>query len=575
MAATKKLTSRGVLLFAGLLTVLAGCTPPGPRALLEGRDLLEAGRWPQAVERLTVATSLLPTNAHAWNYLGLAYHRTGEATRAAEAYRRALLLDRDLFEARFNLGCLWLDQGKADAAKSEFTACTLRRPDSFDAWLRLGTAHYRLGELTAAEASLQKARQLDPHHPEVLNALGLVCARRQRTREAVAFFEAALKQQPDYRPALLNLATVLRRDVGDISSAAQKYREYLALEPQAPQAGMISGILQSLQQKPVAVTNATITSPATNLAVTAVVRPLPAVPTVSSPPRSNPPTLVAKTPAAPLATSVQHVVLPPEPVIQPAAPVEKSSPVATAVSSPVETSQIVATSPPPVVSAEPVNSLPEKRSFLSRLNPFRAADKPRPKSVEIPPNTPAAATTSPLDGEAVSRAFPRYTYLSPPMPVTGERGAAEAALARGRIAEQAGNMAQAAAAYQQAAKADPAYFEARYQLGLAHYALRDYSAALGEWEQALAIRPDSGEARYNFALALKVAGYVPDAAAELEKILAANPKDVRAHLLLGNLCAEQLRDNRRARVHYRRILELDSRHPQATAIRYWLVAHPG
>ena len=129
-------------------------------------------------------------------------------------------------------------------------------------------------------------------------------------------------------------------------------------------------------------------------------------------------------------------------------------------------------------------------------------------------------------------------------------------------------------AYRLAVQADPAYFEAQYHLALAHYTARDYPAALAAWESALAIRPDSAEARYNFALALKSAGYALDAAAELEKILATSPDDVRAHLILGNLYAEQLQDKSRARVHYQRILELDSRHPQATAIRYWLVANP-
>jgi len=51
-------------------------------------------------------------------------------------------------------------------------------------------------------------------------------------------------------------------------------------------------------------------------------------------------------------------------------------------------------------------------------------------------------------------------------------------------------------------------------------------------------------------------------------------KWVIENLVLGNLWAEQFGDNARARVHYLKVLELDPRHPQATAIRYWLVAHP-
>ena len=61
--------------FAAVVVLLAGCMPPGPRALLEGKRLLERGKYAEAIERFQTATSLLATNAQAWqawNYLGLA-----------------------------------------------------------------------------------------------------------------------------------------------------------------------------------------------------------------------------------------------------------------------------------------------------------------------------------------------------------------------------------------------------------------------------------------------------------------------------------------------------------------------
>src|SRR6266542_808390 len=82
-----------VLLTLALL--LAGCTPPGPRALLDGKQLLDEGKYLQAVEKLKIATSLLATNAQAWNYLGVAYHRAGQPANAAVAYQKALSLTRD------------------------------------------------------------------------------------------------------------------------------------------------------------------------------------------------------------------------------------------------------------------------------------------------------------------------------------------------------------------------------------------------------------------------------------------------------------------------------------------------
>src|SRR5439155_6573129 len=67
---------------AGVLlpvVLLSGCTPPGPRALLEGKRLIEQGKYSKAVEKLKSATSLIATNGQAWNYLGLACHYAGQA----------------------------------------------------------------------------------------------------------------------------------------------------------------------------------------------------------------------------------------------------------------------------------------------------------------------------------------------------------------------------------------------------------------------------------------------------------------------------------------------------------------
>jgi tetratricopeptide (TPR) repeat protein len=130
-------------------------------------------------------------------------------------------------------------------------------------------------------------------------------------------------------------------------------------------------------------------------------------------------------------------------------------------------------------------------------------------------------------------------------------------------------------AYRQAAKADPAYFEAYYNLGFAAYDAKAFQQALSAYESALAINPFSVDARFNFALTLRDGGYLLDAVAELERLLAANPTETRAHYALGNLYAQKLRQPAAARQQYLRVLELEPQHPQATAIRYWLAANPG
>src|SRR5271170_3262324 len=128
-------------LMAVALAWLTGCMPAGPRALLEGKRLIEQGRYAEAVDELKVATSLLTTNAQAWNYLGLAYHHAGQPANAAEAYERALKLNHDLVPVHYNLGCLLLEQNRPDTlegARNELTAFVMRDGNSLDGWLKLG-----------------------------------------------------------------------------------------------------------------------------------------------------------------------------------------------------------------------------------------------------------------------------------------------------------------------------------------------------------------------------------------------------------------------------------------------------
>ena len=233
-----------------LLAAVAGCTPAGPRALREGKRLVEQGKYPQAIEKLQTATSLIgSTNALAWEYLGLAYHHAGNLGDAEKAYQQALKLNHDLSEARYNLGCLWLAQNRLEAAKAEFTACTLSRPNDVEGFLQLGAVQLRTREPSAAEKRFSDALRLSPHNPEALNGVGLARLQRGRAGEAAQYFDDALKQQPDYRPALLNLAIVAQQYLKDRQLALEKYREYLSLRPPPANAEALAATVRQLEQE--------------------------------------------------------------------------------------------------------------------------------------------------------------------------------------------------------------------------------------------------------------------------------------------------------------------------------------
>ena len=229
MVTIKNLARQQTVVYLTLAALLTGCTPPGPRALLDGKRLLDQGHYVSAVQKLKVATSLLSSNALAWDYLGLACHHAGLTLEAERAYQRALFHDRDLTEAHYNLGCLWLEQNKLDGARLELMAFTLRRGNSVSGLLKLGTVQLRLRDPIGAEKSFVDALQADPQNIEALNGLALARAQRGRFAEASARFKQLLKQQPGYAPALLNLAVLSHLYLHDRASAVEKYQDNLAL----------------------------------------------------------------------------------------------------------------------------------------------------------------------------------------------------------------------------------------------------------------------------------------------------------------------------------------------------------
>lgn len=588
------------------LILFVGCAPPGPRAVLDGERLIREGRIDVAIRRLETGTQLLPRNAQAWNFLGLAYHHAGRSDDAVRAYQHALALDRNLVAARFNLGALYLEENNLPAAVTELTTFTGLQPGSADGWLKLGTAQLRARQFDAAEKNFNQAIKLNSRSPEAANGLGLVQVQRRRYQEAWQQFCTALRQQSDYPPALLNAAIVSQQHLNNRAFALQKYREYLALKPAPPGGSEVRQIVSQLESElhpPVRPAVSGATNPPLPLA-SAIRQPEPAVttnksplptqdskisaptsaPTVLLPPRvvpaTSPPPARAvasnvaalnkaeSTPAA-SQNNVELVRLDSEEPVKPVRDVAPFIPASKNGSAPAGSSGPSSARPTTNSSvAQPAN---EKPGLVTRLNP-RNWFRPNDLSSAVPPTGVSNSVSS---GEratqpALRAVFPRYKYRSPAPPGPGNRGEAERLMAEGVQAQQRNRLSEAIEAYRRAIKADPSLFEAHYNLGVAAFEAGDLPQALDAYERALALNPISVKARFNFAVALQKGHYPRDAANELEKLLADNPAEARAHFTAANLYAQQLGEPRTARAHYVQVLELEPQHPQATAIRFWL-----
>jgi tetratricopeptide (TPR) repeat protein len=566
-------------IFLALAAALSGCSPAGTHALLKGKELLDQGDYADAADEFKEATEYMTTNAEAWNYLGVAEQHSGQMEEAASDYQRALELDRDLSEAHYNLGCLWLEQNKLDDAVSEFTAYTLRKVNEPEGWLKLGLAQLRTHNLLPAEKSFSTALYLSPNNAEALNGLGLARMQRNRPEEAVKFFQAAAQNHPDYAPAVLNYATVEHEYLHNDRLALDEYHAYLALNPRPADWDDVNAIASSIEQTP----------------MLAAATPPPRQNIETQPPRQNP---VYTQPRQEQAKPVETRKPRPEEFRTPSEDADNeepppAQPVYVPHNEPTQTVQVqpetpIVTTPNtsnptyrPVQEPEMYASIqpnpPQSNPDYNPLHWFHSSTTQQDAKVTpLPPESyPGYQPPKPVHiVQPAPPSYPSYLYLSPRKPSPGYRRAASAMFARAREFEQQRRYTDALDDYRLATRQDPSWFEAQYNSGVLAYRLRDYQFSLSAYEMALAIEPGSTDARYNFALALKAAGYVPDAVNELKKILVTRPNDVRTHLELGNLYAQQLYDVSHAREHYLRVLQLDPANSQASNIEFWLSANP-
>lgn len=182
--------------------------PPRRNYLPYGRELLDQSLEAAAIVAFERAAAASP-NASTLYRLGTLLGKAGEATRARDAFERALKLQPDLAEANNDLGALLAQSGDIDAGIARFRAALASMPDYPDALNNLGYALLLTGHDAEARVLYEKALTLQPDFPEALNNLGLLAGRAGDLDRAERLFKDAVTRRPGYGDAINNLSLVL------------------------------------------------------------------------------------------------------------------------------------------------------------------------------------------------------------------------------------------------------------------------------------------------------------------------------------------------------------------------------
>lgn len=122
--------------------------------------------------------------------------------------------------------------GRLEEAVAAYQRLLERWPDLPDTWFNLALVQRRLRRFDAALESYQQALDRGISAPEEVHLnRGLIYSDfLRRDAAAAAELETALRLNPSYVPALLNLAN-LREDLGEAEAATALYERALAIDP--------------------------------------------------------------------------------------------------------------------------------------------------------------------------------------------------------------------------------------------------------------------------------------------------------------------------------------------------------
>lgn len=147
-----------------------------------------------------------PDTATAYNSRGAEYLEKKEFTKAKADFVNALRLDRNYYEAYFNLGLLYNSQGDHKEAVKQIKKALLIKPGYLKAYDALAAIYIASGSEADVVDICRKAIRAKPTHLQACINLCSAYGKLGNLKEAVAYGEKAVKIDPQSALAHMNLA---------------------------------------------------------------------------------------------------------------------------------------------------------------------------------------------------------------------------------------------------------------------------------------------------------------------------------------------------------------------------------
>lgn len=187
-----------------------------------------------ALAEARTGLSMDPGNAEAYRYLGLALYADGHYDAALHAFDESLkrepagsLANADVY---FDMGITHRDQGDLRRAAIAYRHALSLRPDYWEAHTNLGVVLHDQGKLDEAIAEYRSAKRLNPDEASVRNNLGNTLCDKEDFDSALTEFKDLYRQSPEWEGGhnCMARAYMSKRDY---LSAIRELRAAIAANP--------------------------------------------------------------------------------------------------------------------------------------------------------------------------------------------------------------------------------------------------------------------------------------------------------------------------------------------------------
>lgn len=133
--------------------------------------------------------------------LGYSYFLKGDNEAAIKEFNQVIEMDKNYYNAYYNLGLVYTDEERLDDAMELFQKCVEISPREFKSYVQLGIVYRKLKMYTEASENLEKANKLLPRNADIIYQIGLLAEEQGDKKAAVKIFKEALSYDPLFSDA--------------------------------------------------------------------------------------------------------------------------------------------------------------------------------------------------------------------------------------------------------------------------------------------------------------------------------------------------------------------------------------